>query len=45
MIKESDWKALDKEVRVTVEEAVRYADASPEPPVEWLCTDVYVSER
>ena len=25
VIKESDWKALEKEVRTTVEEAVRYA--------------------
>ena len=45
VIKESDWKALEKEVRAVVDEAVRYADASPEPPLDWLLTDVYVSER
>ena len=41
---ESDWTQLEKEVRGMVEEAVRYADASPEPPLEWLHTDVYVTE-
>ncbi len=45
VLKESDWKQLEKEVRTVVEEAVRYADSSPEPPLEWLLTDVYVSER
>jgi len=42
---ESDWKPLEDEVRQIVEEAVRYADASPEPPLEWLYTDVYISEH
>lgn len=45
VLKDSDWKQLEKEVRDIVEGAVRYADASPEPPLEWLLTDVYVSER
>jgi pyruvate dehydrogenase E1 component alpha subunit len=45
VLKESDWKQLEREVRDIVEGAVRYADASPEPPLEWLLTDVYVSER
>ncbi len=45
VLKEVDWKQLEKEVRDIVEGAVRYAEASPEPPLEWLLTDVYVSER
>lgn len=45
VLRESDWKPLENEVRQIVEEAVRYAEASPEPPLEWLYADVYVSER
>ncbi len=45
VLRESDWRPLENEVQQIVEEAVRYADASPEPPLEWLCTDVYISER
>jgi len=45
VLKEVDWKQLEKEVREIVEGAVHYADASPEPSLEWLLTDVYVSER
>jgi len=44
LMSESDWDRLDREVRQVVEDAVRFADASPEPPLDWLYTDVYVTE-
>ncbi|HXG04514.1 MAG TPA: pyruvate dehydrogenase (acetyl-transferring) E1 component subunit alpha [Candidatus Binatia bacterium] len=34
-------RAIEKDVNDTIDEAVAFADASPEPPVEWLMTDVY----
>lgn len=43
LLKESEWKQIEKEARGRVKEAVRYADASPDPPLEWLNTDVYAS--
>jgi pyruvate dehydrogenase E1 component alpha subunit len=36
-----DVKAIEKDVSDVVDEAVAFADASPEPPAEWLLTDVY----
>jgi pyruvate dehydrogenase E1 component alpha subunit len=36
-----DVRAIEKDVNDTIDEAVAFADASPEPPVEWLMTDVY----
>jgi TPP-dependent pyruvate/acetoin dehydrogenase alpha subunit len=33
---------MDKEITQVVEESVRFADASPQPPLEELLTDVYV---
>ena len=38
---EAGWKALADEVEARVAEAVAFADASPEPPPEWLLEDVY----
>ena len=38
---EAGWKALSDEVEARVAEAVAFADASPEPPAEWLYEDVY----
>ena len=38
---EADVKAIEKDVNDRVDEAVAFADASPEPPVEWLFTDIY----
>jgi len=38
---EAGWKALSVEVEARVAEAVAFADASPEPPAEWLFADVY----
>jgi len=38
---EAGWQAITREVEARVEEAVRFAEASPEPPAEWLVEDVY----
>ena len=40
-ITEADVKAIEKDVNDRVDEAVAFADASPEPPAEWLYTDIY----
>jgi pyruvate dehydrogenase E1 component alpha subunit len=36
-----DVRAIDKDVNDRIDEAVAFADASPEPPLEWLLTDIY----
>ena len=41
LISDAEYKDMDKEVGQVIEEAVRFAEASPEPPVEELLTDVY----
>jgi pyruvate dehydrogenase E1 component alpha subunit len=41
LLDEASWKALAEEVEGQVAEAVAFADASPEPPAEWLLEDVY----
>jgi pyruvate dehydrogenase E1 component alpha subunit len=41
VLTEADLKTLEKEVNDLVDEAVAFADASPEPPPEWLLTDIY----
>jgi pyruvate dehydrogenase E1 component alpha subunit len=38
---DADAQAIDKDVNDRIDEAVAFADASPEPPVEWLLTDIY----
>jgi pyruvate dehydrogenase E1 component alpha subunit len=38
---EADVRAIEKDVNDIVDEAVAFADASPEPPAEWLFTDIY----
>jgi TPP-dependent pyruvate/acetoin dehydrogenase alpha subunit len=38
---DADLKAIEKDVSDTVDDAVAFAEASPEPPPEWLHTDVY----
>jgi pyruvate dehydrogenase E1 component alpha subunit len=35
------WDALAARVEARVADAVAFAEASPEPPAEWLTTDVY----
>jgi pyruvate dehydrogenase E1 component alpha subunit len=42
IISDAEYKEMDKEIAQVIEEAVRFADASPEPPLEELLTDVYV---
>ncbi len=37
----SDVRAIEKDVNDLADEAVAFADASPEPPVEWLLTDIF----
>lgn len=39
---EAGIKAIEKEINDLVDEAVAFADASPEPPLEWLTADVYM---
>jgi len=34
-------RAIEKDVNDRIDDAVAFADASPEPPVEWLLTDIY----
>ncbi|MBI2205897.1 MAG: pyruvate dehydrogenase (acetyl-transferring) E1 component subunit alpha [Candidatus Rokubacteria bacterium] len=41
VLTDADVKALEKDVNDRVDEAVAFAEASPEPPVEWLFTDIY----
>jgi pyruvate dehydrogenase E1 component alpha subunit len=38
---EAAWAALAERVEARVNDAVAFADASPEPPTEWLTADVY----
>jgi pyruvate dehydrogenase E1 component alpha subunit len=38
---EAAWSALAERVEARVNDAVAFADASPEPPAEWLTADVY----
>jgi pyruvate dehydrogenase E1 component alpha subunit len=38
---EADVRAIEKDVNDLVDEAVAFAEASPEPPVEWLLTDIF----
>jgi pyruvate dehydrogenase E1 component alpha subunit len=41
VITEADLRISEKSINELVDEAVAFADASPEPPAEWLLTDVY----
>jgi pyruvate dehydrogenase E1 component alpha subunit len=41
---EAGWKAMTEEVEARVAQAVAFAEASPEPPPEWLYEDVYAGE-
>ena len=41
LLTDADVKAVEKDVHDAVDEAVAFAEASPEPPPEWLYTDVY----
>jgi len=41
VLSEADVRAIEKDVNDRVDEAVAFADASPEPPGESLFTDIY----
>jgi pyruvate dehydrogenase E1 component alpha subunit len=41
VLTEAETKAIAKEMDDLVDEAVAFAEASPEPPVEWLTTDIF----
>ena len=41
ILTEADVRAIDKEINDLVDEAVAFADASPEPPLEWLTAEVF----
>jgi len=41
LLDEAGWRALAERVESRVTDAVAFADASPEPPAEWLTADVY----
>jgi pyruvate dehydrogenase E1 component alpha subunit len=41
LLDEAGWKTLSAEVEARVTEAVAFAEASPEPPADWLLEDVY----
>ena len=41
LVTEADVRSIEKDVNDLVDEAVAFAEASPEPPVEWLLTDIF----
>jgi pyruvate dehydrogenase E1 component alpha subunit len=41
VLTEADVRGIEKDVNDRLDEAVAFADASPEPPAEWLFTDIY----
>jgi pyruvate dehydrogenase E1 component alpha subunit len=43
-VSEAQLDGMDAEVKKRVDEAVKYADASPEPGLDQLWTDLYVNE-
>ncbi|MCB1366439.1 MAG: pyruvate dehydrogenase (acetyl-transferring) E1 component subunit alpha [Rhodobacteraceae bacterium] len=40
---EDDLKAIDKEIKATVNESAKFAQESPEPTIEELWTDIYAT--
>jgi pyruvate dehydrogenase E1 component alpha subunit len=38
---DADVRTIEKDVNDIIDEAVAFADGSPEPPPEWLYTDIY----
>ena len=41
VLSEADVQLLEKEANDRIDEAVAFADASPEPPEDWLLTDIF----
>jgi pyruvate dehydrogenase E1 component alpha subunit len=44
LLTDADVQALEKDVNDRIDEAVAFADASPEPPLEWLHTDIFKND-
>jgi len=40
-LSDADVRTIEKDVNDRIDEAVAFADASPEPPLEWLLTDIF----
>jgi pyruvate dehydrogenase E1 component subunit alpha len=38
---DADVRTIEKDVSDRIDDAVTFAEASPEPPAEWLLTDIY----
>jgi pyruvate dehydrogenase E1 component alpha subunit len=43
-VPESRLEAIDRDVNAIIDDAIRFADESPEPPVSELTRDVYVED-
>jgi len=41
VLTEPDVRGIEKDVNDVIDDAVAFADASPEPPLEWLKTDIF----
>jgi pyruvate dehydrogenase E1 component alpha subunit len=41
VLSDEDVEAIEKDVNDIIDDAVAFADASPEPPAEELFTDIY----
>jgi pyruvate dehydrogenase E1 component subunit alpha len=41
LLAEADVKTLEKEINDLMDEVMAFAEASPEPPLEWLLTDIF----
>jgi TPP-dependent pyruvate/acetoin dehydrogenase alpha subunit len=44
VLSEDEVRGLEKDAHDRIDDAVAFADASPEPPLEWLMTDVYTDD-
>jgi pyruvate dehydrogenase E1 component alpha subunit len=44
LMTEDEWKNLQKKIRTTIQEALDFAEESPEPPLEELTQHVYMDE-
>jgi len=41
LVTEADVRTIEKDVNDLIDDAVAFAEASPEPPPEWLLTDIF----
>ncbi len=44
LITEDDFKAMNKKIKATIQEALEFAEESPEPPLEELTQHVYMDD-